>query len=244
VTTTVPTDRLPVEVVYSTRRRSSVHASVVDGVIKVRAPAGIDPDELDRHVTELVARLERKHRAAGVDLEARAAQLARRYRLPQPSAVTWAEQRSRWGSCSPWKGHIRISTRLAAWPPWVLDYVLVHELAHLVHPDHSPAFHALVARYPLAERAEGFLIATSYVTDTTMIGDTPVTDDSAMIGDTPVTDDSAATGDCAAIDPPAQGATGDEPDPEPGEPEPIEPIEPEIPDPLHPEPLPPSDTLF
>jgi predicted metal-dependent hydrolase len=239
VTTTVPTDRLPVEVVYSTRRRSSVHASVVDGVIKVRAPAGIDPDELDRHVTELVARLERKHRAAGVDLEARAAQLARRYRLPQPSAVTWAEQRSRWGSCSPWKGHIRISNRLAAWPPWVLDYVLVHELAHLVHPDHSPAFHALVARYPLAERAEGFLIATSYIADTTAIGDdTSVTDDSVATGDI------AATADTAAIDPAAEAVTGDEPDPEPGEPEPIEPVEPEIPDPLHPEPLPPSETLF
>jgi hypothetical protein len=220
VTATVPADRLPVEVVYSTRRRSSVQAAVVDGVIRVRAPAGIDRDELDRHVTELVARLERKHRAAGVDLEARAAELARRYRLPLPSAVTWAEQRSRWGSCSPWKGHLRISTRLAAWPPWVLDYVLVHELAHLVHPDHSPAFHALVARYPLAERAEGFLIATSYVTD-----DTTVAYDTA-------------------IDPTVQGATGDEPDPEPGEPEPIEPVEPEIPDPLHPEPPPPSDTLF
>ena len=54
-----------------------------------------------------------------------------------------------------------MSTRLAAWPPWVLDYVLVHELAHLVEFDHSPAFHALVDRYPRAERARGFLIAKS-----------------------------------------------------------------------------------
>ncbi|HEY6530900.1 MAG TPA: M48 family metallopeptidase [Acidimicrobiales bacterium] len=156
---------MPVEVVFSARRRKSVQATVVDGVIRVQAPAGMDRDELDRHISTLVPRLERKVRAASVDLEARAAQLARRYRFPEPASVIWAEQRARWGSCSPWKGHIRISNRLAAWPPWVLDYVLVHELAHLVHADHSPAFHALVARYPLAERAEGFLIATRFLDD-------------------------------------------------------------------------------
>ena len=163
---------LPVEVVFSTRRRSSVQASIVDGVVKVRAPASIDRDELDQMIPKLVARLERRYRADGVDLEARAAQLARRYRLPLPARVTWAEQQARWGSCTPARGHIRISTRLAAWPPWVLDYVLVHELAHLEQPNHSPAFRALVSRYPLAERAEGFLIATSYLDDdTSSLGD-------------------------------------------------------------------------
>jgi hypothetical protein len=135
---------------------------MVDGVIRVQAPAGIDADELDRHIEELVGRLERRYQASGVDLEERAAVLAGRYALPLPEQVTWAEQRARWGSCTPSTGHIRISTRLAAWPPWVLDYVLVHELAHLVHADHSPAFHALVDRYPKAERARGFLIAQSY----------------------------------------------------------------------------------
>lgn len=135
---------------------------MVDGIIRVQAPAGIDADELDRHIEELVGRLERRFQASSVDLDDRAAVLARRYGLPLPEQVTWAEQRARWGSCTPSTGHIRISTRLAAWPPWVLDYVLVHELAHLVHADHSPAFQALVDRYPKAERARGFLIAQSY----------------------------------------------------------------------------------
>jgi predicted metal-dependent hydrolase len=52
---------------------------------------------------------------------------------------------------------IRLSSRLQALPGWVVDYVLVHELAHLLEPGHGPAFHRLVERYPRAERAEGFL---------------------------------------------------------------------------------------
>jgi predicted metal-dependent hydrolase len=67
--------------------------------------------------------------------------------------------RARYGSCTPEDGTIRLSDRLLDFPAWVRDYVLVHELAHLVEPNHSAAFWSLVARYPLAERARGFLIA-------------------------------------------------------------------------------------
>ncbi len=54
---------------------------------------------------------------------------------------------------------MRVSSRLAAHPAWVLDYVLVHELAHLLVASHGPEHDALVDRYPYAERARGFLIA-------------------------------------------------------------------------------------
>jgi predicted metal-dependent hydrolase len=74
--------------------------------------------------------------------------------------VRWSDQQQqRWGSCTPEDGTIRVSSRLAAFPPWVLDYVLVHELAHLLVPSHGAEHDALVMRYPLAERARGFLIA-------------------------------------------------------------------------------------
>jgi predicted metal-dependent hydrolase len=95
-----------------------------------------------------------------LDLEDRANRLARRHGLPVPRSVRWsARQQARWGSCSVHTGDIRISDRLVGAPAWVVDYVLVHELAHLVEANHSPAFHALVGRFPLAERAKGYLIA-------------------------------------------------------------------------------------
>lgn len=153
---------LPVEIVFSRRRRKTVQATIVNGVIRVQAPASMPRKQVDDYVVELVERLERRYRADSVDLEARALRLAKRFQLPRPTSVTWAEQRSQWGSCTPSTAEIRVSTRLAQWPPWVLDYVLVHELAHLVEANHSPAFNALVDRYPLAERARGFLMAMSF----------------------------------------------------------------------------------
>lgn len=151
---------LPVEVVRSTRRSKTVSADVVDGRIRVRVPAWLSAEDEARHVSALVARIQRKHRSDHIDLDARATLLAARHGLPTPHSVRWSDrQNARWGSCSVASGDIRVTRRLAEWPTWVLDYVLVHELAHLAVPDHSPAFHALVEQYPLAERAKGFLFA-------------------------------------------------------------------------------------
>lgn len=158
----VPSSSLPVQVIRSRRRRKTVQAVVVDGVIRVHMPSWMSAEDEATYVASLVGRLEKRFRSEHVDVDQRARALARRYDLPQPASVVWSDrQRSRWGSCSTHSGEIRVSRRLADWPDWVLDYVLVHELAHLVEPNHSPAFHALVDRYPRAERAKGFLIAKS-----------------------------------------------------------------------------------
>jgi len=133
---------------------------VVDGVIRVRAPGRMPETELRRHVEALVARLERRRQAEEVDLAGRASVLVSRFGLPRPSSVRWVEnQASRWGSCTPAEGSVRVSSRVAAFPSWVVDYVLVHELAHLAEGGHGPRFWALVNRYPKAERARGFLMA-------------------------------------------------------------------------------------
>lgn len=151
---------MPVEVIRSRKRRKTVQAVVVDGQIRVHMPAWMSKADEKEYVAELVERIERRYRSEHVDLDERARMLAKRYRLPAPRSIRWSTaQRARWGSCTIDTGDIRICDRLAEWPTWVLDYVIVHELAHLVEANHSPAFHELVARYPKTERAIGFLLA-------------------------------------------------------------------------------------
>jgi predicted metal-dependent hydrolase len=91
---------------------------------------------------------------------ARAARLSDEYLggLAVPGSVRWVDnQRARWGSCTPGDRSIRLSSRLQAMPSWVVDYVLVHELAHLLEAGHDERFWAWVDRYPRAERAKGYL---------------------------------------------------------------------------------------
>jgi predicted metal-dependent hydrolase len=162
VRTMAPMSDLPVEVVRSRRRKRTVQAYIVDGRIRVLVPAGLPGEEEARLVDSMVARATRRFSSTTVDLTARARHVARRYQLPVPSTIEWSDrQLARWGSCTPSDGKIRISNRLATMPDWVLDWVLVHELAHLAVPDHGDRFKALVSRYELGERAEGYLIAKS-----------------------------------------------------------------------------------
>ena len=157
---------MDVEVIRSGRRRRTVQAREVDGVLRVSIPATMTRAEERHWVDEMVRRFERRRSADRIDLTRRASVLARRHGLPVPASIRWVEnQRSRWGSCTPVDGTVRLSSRLAEYPDWVVDYVIVHELAHLVEPDHGPAFHALVDRYPRAERARGFLIAKGLESD-------------------------------------------------------------------------------
>ena len=151
---------MEVVVVRSARRRKTVEAREVDGVIRVSIPAAMSAAEERRHVDRLVSRLARRRAAAEIDLTRRAADLAARYRLPRPAGIRWVDnQERRWGSCSPADHTVRISSRLARYPSWVVDYVIVHELVHLAEPGHTPRFWKLVNRYPRAERARGYLLA-------------------------------------------------------------------------------------
>jgi predicted metal-dependent hydrolase len=154
--------RLPVRVVRSKNRRKTVHARLVDGVVEVRMPARMSKADEVRYVAELVERIERREFERHVDLDQRVSVLARRFELPTPASIRFVDnQQSRWGSCSIESREIRLSSRLANFPTWVLDYVIVHELAHLVIAEHSAKFNALVDRYPRAERARGYLHAKS-----------------------------------------------------------------------------------
>lgn len=147
------------QVIRSKRRRRTVQAEQVGDTVRISIPALMSKAEEEHWVDVMVRRFERRMAADEADLVMRAEGLADRYGLPRPTSIRWVgNQMRRWGSCTPVDGSIRISDRLARYPAWVLDYVIVHELAHLVVPGHGKAFHAIVDRYPKAERARGFLM--------------------------------------------------------------------------------------
>ena len=171
-------EELEVRVLRSHGRIRTISAREVHGVLEVRAPAGIADADLQPIIQKLqdrIARRKAKHeqRATLEDayLQQRATVLNERY---FDGALTWSSlvwstaQDRRWGSCTRTSATIRISHRLAPLPAWVLDAVIVHELAHLLESNHSARFWRLANRYPLMERARGYLMAISAAAEEAM----------------------------------------------------------------------------
>ncbi|MFC6287457.1 M48 family metallopeptidase [Nocardioides sp. GCM10027113] len=156
-----------VEVRRSRRRRRTVSAYRDGDRIVVLVPASLSAAEEAGWIEKMVDRLERsekRRRPSDEALLARARDLSDRYLggLADPETVRWVDnQQSRWGSCTPGDRTIRLSDRLQGMPQWVVDYVLVHELAHLLEPGHDDKFWSWVERYPKAERAQGYLLGWS-----------------------------------------------------------------------------------
>jgi len=154
----------PVRIITSRKRRRTVAARMRSGVLELLVPASMPHVERQHWAEVMARRLERRaERTRPTDerLEARARGLNARHfggRLRWAS-IGFADMDKRWGSCTFTDGAIRIARRAASLPDWVLDHLLVHELAHLVHSDHGPEFHELENRYPLTERAKGYLLA-------------------------------------------------------------------------------------
>ena len=156
----------PIKIVRSARRKKTVSAKLLNGVLEVRAPASISDKDLQPIIENLQKRLQDRQQKRQLneegDLARRAQELNQRYfqgELTIGKIEYVTNQDKRFGSCTTPSGVIRISHRLARLPKWVIDYVLIHEMAHLKVPNHSKAFWSLVNRYPLAERARGYLMA-------------------------------------------------------------------------------------
>ena len=157
----------PVEVRRSTRRRRTVSAYRDGDRTVVLIPARMSRAEERRWVTVMLERLaaqDARLRPSDAELLARAKDLSARWLdgRARPRSIRWASnQGARWGSCTPVDGSIRLSTRLQGMPAWVVDYVLLHELTHLLVPGHGPDFWAHVDRFPRTERARGYLEGVS-----------------------------------------------------------------------------------
>jgi predicted metal-dependent hydrolase len=156
---------MKVRIVRSDRRARTVGAKLVGDTVEISAPAHLSDEELQPIIEKLTARLERRKQGRDLDdrdLQRIAQELNRQH---FDGALHWAsiawstQQDKRFGSCTPADRTIRISHRLATMPRFVLEYVVMHELAHLLEANHGPRFWQLVNRYPKTERARGYLMA-------------------------------------------------------------------------------------
>lgn len=156
-------DKDEIEVRRSRRRRRTVSAYREGGRTIVLIPARFSADEERTWVDAMMRKLaagDKRRRPSDQQLIDRATDLSRRHLggLAKPASIAWVtNQSSRWGSCTPADGTIRISSRVKGMPPWVLDYVILHELTHLLQPGHGPEFWALLETYPRTDRARGYL---------------------------------------------------------------------------------------
>ena len=138
-------------------------------------------DEMVRRLERSEARRRSPARFGDEALRRRSVELSRRYLEGRaaPTTVRWVPTMStRWASCTPADGTIRVSERLREVPGWVVDYVLVHELAHLLEPGHDAAFWGWVRlSHPKTERAMGYLEGLSAAAGLGLVGtgngDTP-----------------------------------------------------------------------
>ena len=164
------------EVIRSNRRTLALQ--VKDGRVIVRAPRFTSEERIRQFVAAHEAwilkslRAQRERAAAHPEpTEAEKKAYIRKAKeiLPErvayysrimglyPTQVRITGAKTRFGSCSG-TGHICFSWRLMQYPPEAIDYVVVHELAHLKHMNHSPAFHALVASVLPDHRARRALL--------------------------------------------------------------------------------------
>lgn len=189
-----------VEVRRSKRRKQTVSAYRDGEKVVVLIPARMSRTEEKRWVADMLSRLERSEtrrrspaRESDSALAARCAQLSAEHLdgRARPSVVRWvAPMRTRWASCTPAEGSIRVSRRLQNVPGWVLDYVLVHELAHLLVPGHGSRFWAWVKRYPRTDRAIGYLEGLSAAANLglDLDDDSEPDDDDPVVGEADASD--------------------------------------------------------
>lgn len=159
-------DPQDIEVVRSAQRQKTVSGAYKDGKLRVLVPAHLTTAAEAYFVEKLRRRVELRETRArlndGEPLRKRADELNRQYfggKLALASVTYVTNQNSVFGSCSVRRGTIRLSHHLAEMPAWVRDYVLVHEMAHLVEPRHNRRFWEIVNRYPRTREARRYLTA-------------------------------------------------------------------------------------
>jgi predicted metal-dependent hydrolase len=167
---TITVDGETLTVIVERKRVKNINARLRESTLLVSAPPSLSKAALDQAIADLARRLVRRVHAQRVNAEEDAAAVARlvaaRFKTPPEiqKVIFVTTQRSRWGSYSGATSTIRLHAALRSMPRWVLEAVVAHELAHVIHPDHSPAFWALTRSVcPDTDRAQAFLAGVSWL---------------------------------------------------------------------------------
>jgi len=155
-----------ITIIRSRRRKKTIQTKYGDGRLWIYLPAGMSTKDEQKWIDQMIERNERWQQKKFLQksdtwLWQRAQELNKKYfdGTLDFSIMFVTNQHSRFGSCTSIDKTIRISERVKAMPSWVQDYIIIHELTHLLHPDHSEKFWKKVNLYKYAERAKGYLIA-------------------------------------------------------------------------------------
>lgn len=167
---TITVDGVTLSLVLERKRVKNINAQLRGDVLHVSAPVDMSQAMLDQVVPTLARRLLRRVHAVQVNSEENALTLARQVAAhfpvrPEVAQVQFVTtQEARWGSYSARTRTIRLHAALRRMPRWVLEAVVAHELAHVTHMDHSPAFWELLRRVcPETDRANAFLHGVSWL---------------------------------------------------------------------------------
>ena len=169
-TRTLEVDGVALELKVVRKRVKNINARLHGRTLSVSAPHRVSVRELDETILELARKLIRRSRADVLNSDGGAKAIARKIaaRFPDPPEVAEVRfvtnQTSQWGSYSLQTGIVRLNAVLRQMPPWVLEAVVAHELAHTFYLDHSPKFWELVRSVcPKTDRARAFLEGVSWL---------------------------------------------------------------------------------
>lgn len=167
---TLEVDGVALELKVVRKRVKNINARLHGRTLSVSAPYRVSVRELDDTIIELARKLVRRSRADALNSDGGAAAIARKValRFPEPPDVNEVlfvtNQTSQWGSYSPQTGIVRLNAALRQMPPWVLEAVVAHELAHTFYLDHSPEFWELVRSVcSKTDRARAFLEGVTWL---------------------------------------------------------------------------------
>ena len=157
---------MEVKIIRSRRRFRTISGRLVKDILVVRVPAAFSLERLEKIIAKFKLKFERKKLKEELDKKQDLARIAARIneqyfnnKLSVNSIEYVTDQNSKFGCCNHHTGNIRISHKVGLMPEWVRDYVVMHEMAHLIEPNHGKLFWDIVSRYKLAERARGYLMA-------------------------------------------------------------------------------------